>query len=80
MLLRKADQMRDDLLSDEIDWYYPALRPRCLALREILKGDLSAAEQYLDQSMKFARNARDLSLIKSELKLATYVRDLGSEA
>ena len=80
MLLRKADQMRDDLLSDEIDWYCPALRPRCLALREILKGNLSAAEQYLDQSMKFARNARDLSLIKSELKLATYVRDLGSEA
>lgn len=69
--------MRDDLLSDEVDWCCPVLRPRCLALHEILKGNHSAAEQYLDRSLSIARNARDLSLGKSELKLAAYVRELG---
>ncbi|MHC8291800.1 M50 family metallopeptidase [Pseudomonas sp. LB3P58] len=77
MLRREAGEMRDDLLSDEVDWCCPVLRPRCLALHEILKGNHSAAEQYLDRSLSIARNARDLSLGKSELKLAAYVRELG---
>lgn len=76
MLLRTTDELRDDLMSDEVDWCFPSLRLRCLALRELIEGNNLAAEQHLDRALALALDSVDLSLSKSESKLAAQVRAL----
>ncbi|MDZ5433339.1 M50 family metallopeptidase [Pseudomonas fluorescens] len=77
MLLRCTGELRDDLLSDEVDWCCPSLRPRCLAFREFVAGNAVAAEKHLERSLSQARNSPNLSLSKSETRLASHIRELG---
>ena len=49
-----------------LDWYFPALRPRCQALEAALRGDRVAMRGFLGESEQKMRKTHDLGYKKSE--------------
>lgn len=65
----------DDLITKNMDWFAPCLRPRCNALQSALTGDSKAAIHWLAEAEKQAVRSIDLALHVSEEKLRRVIRD-----
>lgn len=65
----------DDLITKNIDWFAPCLRPRCNALQSALTGDSKAALHWLAEAEKRAVRSIDLALHASEEKLRRVIRE-----
>ncbi|WP_052251494.1 M50 family metallopeptidase [Pseudomonas putida] len=76
MLERDARELSDYLFNEEIDWYAPSFRPRCLALRAAVAGDASQVTLCMEQAVHLARNSQDRSLGPREERLAGYIQAL----
>jgi hypothetical protein len=75
---RDVTPLKTTWMSDDIDWYAPWLRPRCLALRAILEGDWQQGEQHLQRALRAADNCVVLSQGQSEALLAAHLRSLSA--
>jgi Zn-dependent protease len=60
-------------VTDEVDWLFPALRPRCKALEAAQHGDAAGTRALLRESESKMRRAYDGSSIKSEQQLRTVI-------
>jgi Zn-dependent protease len=66
-------------ISDELDWYFPALRPRCEALRAALIGDAMKTDRLLRESAHKMRRSIDLAHVRSEMHLRECIERLVAE-
>jgi hypothetical protein len=65
----------DELITKNMDWFAPCLRPRCNALQSALTGDSKGAIHWLAVAEKQAVRSIDLALHASEEKLRSVIRD-----
>lgn len=65
----------DDLITKNIDWVAPCVRPRCNALQSALTGDSKAALHRLAEAEKLAVRSIDIALHVSEEKLRRVIRE-----
>lgn len=75
---RDVTPLKTTWMSDDVDWYAPWLRPRCLALRAILEGDWQQGEKHLQRALRAADNCVVLSQGQSEALLAAHLRSLSA--
>ena len=76
MQSRDAAALNDNLLPKAWAWTIPSLWPRCLALRALLHGDITNAQQLLDDVQRFADQSLDKALPKSEAMIRTHMLSL----
>jgi hypothetical protein len=63
-------------IPDELDWYFPALRPRCEALKAAMDGDAGKAARLLLDSAHKMRRSVDLAHVRSEMHLRQCIERL----